>query len=47
MILTSTLVPLEIYEIWRHLTAMKVVALLINLAIVGYLVYQIRRDGTH
>ncbi len=43
-IITSTLVPLEIYEIWRRPTAMKVVATLINLAIVGYLVYRIRHD---
>ncbi len=44
VILTSTLVPLEVYEIWRHVTAPKIVALLINLAIVGYLVYRIRRE---
>jgi uncharacterized membrane protein (DUF2068 family) len=44
VIITSTLVPLELYEIWRHITAMKIVALVINLAIVGYLIYCIRRE---
>jgi uncharacterized membrane protein (DUF2068 family) len=43
-IITSTLIPLEIYEIWRRPTAMKVVATVINVAIVGYLIYRIRHD---
>jgi uncharacterized membrane protein (DUF2068 family) len=43
-ILTSTLVPVEVYELHRHPTALKVLVLIINLAIVGYLVYRIRDE---
>jgi uncharacterized membrane protein (DUF2068 family) len=43
-ILTSTLVPVEVYEIHRHPTVIKVLVLILNLAIVGYLVYRIRDD---
>ena len=45
-IITSTLVPLEIYEIWRRPTAMKVVATVINVAIVGYLIYRLRHEDS-
>jgi uncharacterized membrane protein (DUF2068 family) len=45
-ILTSTLVPVEVYELHRHPTALKVLVLIINLAIVGYLVYRIRDERT-
>ena len=44
VIITSSLVPFELYEIHRHPTVLKVVALLVNLAVVGYLVYRIRAD---
>ena len=46
--ITSSLVPIEIYEIYRHPSAMKVGVLAINVAIVGYLIYHIRsrRSGT-
>jgi uncharacterized membrane protein (DUF2068 family) len=44
IIITSSLVPVEIYEIYRHLTPVKVTVLVINLAIVGYLTYRIRMD---
>jgi uncharacterized membrane protein (DUF2068 family) len=43
VIITSSLVPIEIYEIHRHPTPVRIAALLINLAIVAYLVYRIRR----
>jgi uncharacterized membrane protein (DUF2068 family) len=43
-IITSSLVPLEVYEIFRHPTALKIVVLAINVAIVGYLIYRIRTD---
>lgn len=42
VIITGTGVPLEIYEIHRHPTGVKVVALVINVAIVAYLLYRIR-----
>jgi uncharacterized membrane protein (DUF2068 family) len=42
VIITSSLVPIEIYEIYRHPTAIKIAVLLINIAIVAYLLYRIR-----
>jgi uncharacterized membrane protein (DUF2068 family) len=44
VIITSSLVPVEIYEIHRHPSALKIVALVVNLAVVGYLLYRIRHD---
>jgi uncharacterized membrane protein (DUF2068 family) len=45
IVTTAGLIPLEVYEISRHLTAAKVVVLLINAAIVVYLVVRVRRSG--
>jgi uncharacterized membrane protein (DUF2068 family) len=42
VIITGSLVPLEIYEIYRHPSAVKVVVLLFNLGILGYLIHHIR-----
>ena len=42
VIITASLIPIEIYEIWRQPTAARIVVLLINVAIVGYLLYRIR-----
>jgi uncharacterized membrane protein (DUF2068 family) len=42
VIITSSLVPVEIYEIYRHPSAVKAAVLVINLGIVGYLIYRIR-----
>lgn len=39
VIITSSLVPIEIYEIFRRPTAIKVFVLLINVAVVLYLVH--------
>jgi len=44
VIITSSLVPFEIYEIYRHPTVLKFFALLVNIAVVVYLVYRIRTD---
>ncbi len=44
VIITSSLVPFEVYEIYRHPTVLKVVALLVNIAVVAYLIYRIRAD---
>jgi uncharacterized membrane protein (DUF2068 family) len=41
VIITASLVPLEAYEMYRHPTAIKVLVLAINLAIVAYLLYRI------
>ena len=43
VIITGSLVPLEIYEIHRHPSGMKVAVLVINIATVGYLIYRIRQ----
>jgi uncharacterized membrane protein (DUF2068 family) len=44
VVITSSLVPIEIYAIYRHPTAIKIGVLLINIAIVTYLVYRIRNE---
>jgi uncharacterized membrane protein (DUF2068 family) len=41
VIITSSLVPIEIYEIFHRTTLAKIVLLLINIAIVVYLIYRI------
>jgi uncharacterized membrane protein (DUF2068 family) len=43
IISTAGLIPLEVYEVHRDLTATKIVVLLVNLAIVIYLVMRVRR----
>jgi len=46
VIITGSLVPFEAYEIMRRPTAIKIVVLLINLAVVAYLIWRIRHvDG--
>ena len=40
---TASLLPLEIYEIARRFSAAKFVILLVNIAVVLYLVYEVRR----
>jgi len=42
VIITSSLVPVEIYEIVRRPNASKVLVLMINIAVVAYLIYRIR-----
>ena len=44
VITTSLLIPVEIWEIFHHPTPMKVLALVINLAIVAYLVHLLRAE---
>jgi uncharacterized membrane protein (DUF2068 family) len=43
IITTGGLIPLEVYELSRHLTRVKVVVLLVNAAIFLYLVIRVRR----
>ena len=45
-IITGSLVPLEIFEIYRHPTVTKVIVLLLNIAFVVYLVLKIRKERT-
>ena len=44
VIITTSLVPFEIYEIHRHPSAIKVLVLIVNIAVVGYLIYRIRHE---
>jgi len=46
-IITSSLVPLEVREIYRHPTSAKVLVLVINFAVVGFLIYRIRSQRTN
>jgi uncharacterized membrane protein (DUF2068 family) len=43
IITTAGLIPLEIYELAKHVTVAKIVVLVINVAIVVYLVARIRK----
>jgi uncharacterized membrane protein (DUF2068 family) len=42
VIITSSFVPVELYEIYRHSSYVKMVVLALNLAIVVYLIYHMR-----
>lgn len=42
-IVTASLIPLEAWEIHHHFTWLKVLALAVNVVIVGYLVYLLRQ----
>jgi uncharacterized membrane protein (DUF2068 family) len=44
VIITTSLVPVEIYEIYRHPSVIKILVLVINIAVVGYLLYRIRHE---
>jgi len=39
VIITTSLVPVEVYEIYRHPSAIKSLVLVLNIAVVGYLLY--------
>jgi uncharacterized membrane protein (DUF2068 family) len=45
IVATSSFIPLELYEIFKHVSLMKVALLFVNLAVVGYLVMELRRCG--
>ena len=42
VIATSIAIPYELYEVFRHVTLLRVGALLLNIAVVGYLAYRKR-----
>ncbi|MGC2448307.1 MAG: DUF2127 domain-containing protein [Candidatus Sulfotelmatobacter sp.] len=44
VVITGTLVPVEVYEISRHPGVGKVLVLILNIAVVGYLIYRIRTE---
>jgi uncharacterized membrane protein (DUF2068 family) len=45
VVATSSLIPVEIYELARHPTLNKVLVVVGNLAILGYLVWRLRREA--
>jgi uncharacterized membrane protein (DUF2068 family) len=46
VIITSSLVPVEVYEIYRHASWAKVGVLAVNVVIVIYLICHMRREGS-
>ena len=42
---TSSLIPLEIYELWRHPTFNKVLVIALNVLILAYLIWRLRREA--
>ena len=44
VIITASLIPVEIYEIHRHLTPVRILLLLINAGVLAFLVDRIRTD---
>lgn len=44
IVLTASLIPLEIYELARHLTATRVAVLVVNTAILAYLIHVVRKQ---
>ena len=42
---TASLVPFEVWELARRATPLKVAVLVLNLAVVGYLVWRLRREA--
>jgi uncharacterized membrane protein (DUF2068 family) len=47
VVITASLLPIEVYEIHRHPTAVKILVLIINIAVVAYLLYRIRTESPH
>ena len=46
IVATSSLMPIEVYELFKKFTAVRLVALLINAAVVLYLIYLVRQKET-
>jgi uncharacterized membrane protein (DUF2068 family) len=44
VIITGSLIPIEVYEILRRPSVIKVLATLVNVAVVWYLIHRIRAD---
>jgi uncharacterized membrane protein (DUF2068 family) len=45
VIITVSFIPLELLEIYRHATPLKILLLFVNLIVVTYLVIELRRSG--
>ena len=44
IIITASLIPLELYEIAKHVNLLKIIVVGVNVAIVAYLIYRVRAD---
>ena len=44
-IATASFIPVEVYELWRHFSGAKVMLVVVNVAIVWFLVRLLRRSG--
>jgi uncharacterized membrane protein (DUF2068 family) len=44
VVITGLLIPVEVYEIFHHPSTAKILLLIVNMAVVGYLVYRIRTN---
>jgi uncharacterized membrane protein (DUF2068 family) len=44
LIVTASFLPLEFYELFRHLNALKAIVTILNIAIVVYLIIRLRKD---
>ena len=42
VVITGMLIPVEMYEVLRHVTVVKVLVLVVNVAVVAYMIYRIR-----
>lgn len=47
IIATASFIPLEIYELVKHFGIGKIIALIINIAVVVYLIYRVKYDPMH
>jgi uncharacterized membrane protein (DUF2068 family) len=45
VVITASLLPIEVYEIHRHPTAVKILVLIVNVAVVVYLLCRIRDES--
>lgn len=43
IIATGSFLPLEVYELWKQFTALRLLLLLVNLAVVLFLIYRVRQ----
>jgi uncharacterized membrane protein (DUF2068 family) len=44
IVATAVFIPLEVYEVVRHVTATRVAVIIVNVVIVAYLVVRVRRE---
>jgi uncharacterized membrane protein (DUF2068 family) len=42
VVITGLLIPVEVYEIFLHPSVVKILVLVVNVVVVGYLIYRIR-----